>query len=217
MDVLVIGSHGGVGQHLLPRLAGAGHRVWAMVRSQDQVAELEGEGIRPVVADLEARFHHVVDGCEAVVFTAGSGGATGADKTVAVDGLGAIRAVDYAEKYGVAHFVMVSAMGADYPDRSEALRHYLVAKGIADGVLRRSLVPHTILRPGRLTDGEASGLVHMGRDLEGGDISRADVAATIHAVLECPAMKDRTVDLVSGETPIVEALEAVTSGAGGSR
>jgi uncharacterized protein YbjT (DUF2867 family) len=214
MDVLVIGAHGGVGRRLLPRLAESGHRVWAMVREESQAAQVEAEGVRPVVADLEGRFHHAVDGCEAVVFTAGSGAGTGADKTVLVDGLGAIRAVNYAEDHGVDHFVMVSAMGADDPDRSESLRPYLVAKGIADGVLERSLVPHTILRPGRLTDDEPTGKIRLGRGLPGGSVPRGDVAGTIHAVLEHPPMKDRTVELIAGDTPISDAVQQVTRSAG---
>jgi uncharacterized protein YbjT (DUF2867 family) len=213
MDVLVIGAHGGVGSRLLPRLSEAGHRVWGMVRAPEQAAEIEGERVVPVVADLEGRFHHAVDGCEAVVFTAGSGADTGADATMLVDGLGAIRAVRYAEKYGVDHFVMVSAMGADDPDRSPELRHYLVAKGIADGFLARSLVPHTILRPGRLTDQEPRGTVRVGEGLPAGEITRGDVAAVIHAVLEYPPMKERTVEVVAGDTPVHQALEALVQGA----
>lgn len=182
MHILVIGANGKIGRLLLPLLAEAGHEVRGMVRDAAQEAGVRERGGEPVVADLEGEFGHALEGCDAVVFTAGSGGHTGADRTVAVDGLGAIRAVDAARAAGARRFVMVSARGADRPDRSEAIRHYLVAKAIADGYLERAGLDHTIVRPGRLSDDPPTGRIRVGDDLGGGEITRGDVAATVAAV-----------------------------------
>ncbi|GGB38741.1 hypothetical protein GCM10011409_15320 [Lentibacillus populi] len=48
--------------------------------------------------------------CDAVIFAAGSGGSTGADKTLLVDLDGAAKAVEAAEKQGIKRFIMISAL-----------------------------------------------------------------------------------------------------------
>ena len=65
------------------------------------------------------------------------------------------------------------------------------------------------MRPGGLTDDPGTGLVKVGTDLERGEIPREDVAATLVAVLETPSSVGKTFELVSGETPIEEAVRAL--------
>ncbi len=207
--VVVMGANGKIGRLLVPRLVDAGYAVRAMVRDPEQTSEAEERGADPIVADLEGHFAHALDGCDAVVFTAGSGGHTGADKTARVDGLGAIRAVDAARDRGVRRFVMISARGADDPDRSEAIRHYLVAKTIADGYLQRAGLDHTILRPGRLTDDPPTGRIRVGQDVGSGKITRADVADAVVATLDIPGTVGRTFEFLNDGRPIREALEAL--------
>lgn len=206
MRVLVIGSHGKIGRRLVSILDEDGHDVVAMVRSPDQTDELSSLGAEPVIGDLEEEFEHLLKGADAVVSTAGSGGDGGADKTVLVDGLGAIRAVDAARQHGARRFVIVSSLGADDPDRSESIRHYLVAKGIADGYLRRSGLDYTVVRPGRLTDDEPTDSVEVGADVGSGSISRAEVAQVLARCLREPATIRKTFELVNGDTPVAEAL-----------
>ncbi len=206
MTVLIIGANGKVGRRLVPLLAGAGHRVRAMVRDEAQAPALRQAGAEPVLADLEGPFGHALDGCDAVIFTAGSGGHTGADRTASVDGLGAILAVDEARAHEVRRFIMVSARGADDPDRTPAIRHYLVAKAIADGFLRASGLDYTILRPGRLTDDPPTGRIRVGTGLGAGEITRSDVAATAVAALELDGTIGRTFELLNDGAPIREAL-----------
>lgn len=209
MRVLVIGAHGGVGQKLVPLLSGQGHEVRAMIRDEGQAETLRELGGEPVVGDLEREFEPLLQGCDAVVFTAGSGGSTGADKTVSIDGVGALRAIEAADAREVGRFVMVSARGADDPDRSEAIRPYLVAKGIADGWLRRSGLDWTILRPGRLTDEEGTGRVEIGDEPEADEVARADVARVAAHCLDEPATVGRVIPFVTGAVPVEEALAKV--------
>ena len=49
----------------------------------------------------------------------------------------------------------------------------------------------------------------MGTDLERGEIPREDVAATLLAVLETPSTVGKTFELVSGDTPIDEAIRGL--------
>lgn len=206
MKILVIGANGKVGRRLLPLLVEDGHDVRAMVRDPAQEPAMESLRATPVLADLEEDFGPALEGCEAVVFTAGSGGHTGADKTAMIDGLGAILSIDAARERGVRRFVMVSSRGADDPDRSQAIRHYLVAKAIADGYLKRSGLDYTIVRPGRLTEDEPTARIRIGDDLGGGSITRGDVAATLAAALRMPVTVGRTFEVLNGDATVEEAL-----------
>jgi NAD(P)H-dependent flavin oxidoreductase YrpB (nitropropane dioxygenase family) len=47
------------------------------------------------VADLEGDFENAYQGIDAVIFAAGSGGHTGADKTILIDLWGAIKAMTH--------------------------------------------------------------------------------------------------------------------------
>jgi len=207
MRVLVVGANGKVGRQVVALLGPTTHEVLAMVRDPAQAPALEATGAHAVVADLEGDVHDAVSEAEAIVFTAGSGGHTGGDKTLLVDLWGALKTIRAAEASGVRRYLMVSAIHAADPDRGRAaIRHYLVAKHLADEKLQQSSLDYTILRPGRLDDGPATGLVRAGEDIGYGQISRADVARTIVASLESPSTVRRTFCILAGETPIEEAL-----------
>jgi uncharacterized protein YbjT (DUF2867 family) len=208
MTTLVIGANGKIGRILMERGTKAGLELRAMVRDPSQRARFEALGAPVVVADLLGDLDEAFAGVEQVVFTAGSGPHTGLDGTLLVDLHGAVRSIDRAKDRGIRHYVMVSAMRAgDVLGGPEKLRPYLAAKDAADRILRASGVPHTILRPGRLTDEEGTGRVRtrLGDSAGGNTIPRADVAESLVALLEGDATH-RTIDLISGDTPIREAL-----------
>lgn len=210
MDVAVIGAHGGIGRRLLPRLFDAGHEAIGIVRSEDQFDQIRQWGGTPRLGDLEGTFASALDGAEAAVFTAGSGGSTGWDKTIMVDLWGARRAVDACEEHGIDRFVMISARGAADPDSGyEPLRPYLVAKRFADEYLQQSPLEETILRPTTLTNEDGTGRVRSAFDPAGGgpDIPRADVAAAVVACLENDATRGCTIELCGGDTPVEEAVQ----------
>jgi uncharacterized protein YbjT (DUF2867 family) len=205
MKTLVIGANGQIGRIFCRLYRESGHEVRAMLRNEDQFAAFESMDVEATLGDLEGEFAETFEGCEQVVFTAGSGGKTGGDKTLLIDLYGAIRAVDESAQRGVRHFVMVSAMRTEQPLAAPpAMRHYMVAKKLADEHLAGSGVRHTILRPGRLTDVEPSGRVRS--DGRGIDISRANVALCIAAALGQRELRDRVVDLLDGETPIEQVF-----------
>lgn len=204
MKVLVIGAHGQIGQLLLPKLASAGHEVVAMVRKKSQFAELEGDNIRCVLGDLEDDFSDVVEGADAVVFTAGSGGSTGADKTILIDLWGAAKSVNAAEAKGARRFVMVSSRLAGEPDSGpDAMKHYLVAKHFADEELKRSNLDWTILRPGQLLNDDGTGKVSTERPPKDEQkIPREDVAAVIVACLANDSSVGQIYELYAGDDDI---------------
>ena len=208
MRVLVAGSHGQVGQHIVRMLAEEGHEVRAMIRYEDQAPTLRELGGEPVVADLEGEVAHTVEGCAAVIFSAGGGPGSGAEKKETVDRQGAVKLIDAAKEHGARRYVMVSAMGAADPEAgSEAMQPYLFAKARADASLQESGLDYTIVRPGSLTDDPGDGTVEAAPSLgKRGEIPREDTARTIVATLKAQNTYGKTFEVLSGDTPIEEAI-----------
>ncbi|MFK8214239.1 SDR family oxidoreductase [Haloferax volcanii] len=210
MQVAVIGANGGIGRELLPRLADAGHDPVGVVRDESQFEAVRDRGGEPRLGDLEGDFESALDGADAVVFTAGSGGSTGAGKTLMVDLWGARRVVDACVEAGIDRFVMISSIGADDPlSGPEPLRPYLVAKRCADDYLEQSSLDATVLRPTALTDAEGTGAVSLAVDGLDGDtpeIPRADVAQAVVASLDIDRTVGETLTLTGGDTTIERAL-----------
>ncbi len=209
MHVFIAGANGQIGQHLLREIADSNHEARALIRHPDQGPELQQLGAtETVLGDLEQDCSEAMRGCDAVIFAAGSGPHTGPDKTIDVDQDGAIRLIDTAKAMGIKRFIIVSSMGAGAPEKGpEKLQHYLRAKHNADEHLKNSGLDYTIVRPGRLTDDDGTGKVTVSADLkEVGKIPRQDVARVLLAVLDSDNATDAVFDVVSGDTPVSEAL-----------
>lgn len=205
MDVLIAGAHGQVGQHVTERLGRSDHQARGMVRDEAQVEDIDALGAEPVVADVTQDVTHAVQGCDAIIFAAGSGG----DDVWGVDRDGAINVIQTAEAHDVDRFVMLSSINADSPEDSpDALHDYLVAKAEADERLRESSLTHTIVRPGPLNNEPGTGRITVGANLErDGEIPREDVAATLVAALDLESTYGKTFEILSGDEPIETALE----------
>lgn len=210
MDVTIAGGHGKVGLLLGQRLTAEGHRVRGLIRSPAQAGDLRDLGIDPILSDLEADedMATAVRGADAVVFAAGAGPGSGAERKQTVDLGGALKLIDAAKAEGVRRYAMLSAMGAANPPAAggDVYGEYLRAKAEADRALEASGLDFTILRPGRLTDEDPSGRVRLGVGLGGGEVSRSDVAAVLAAVLGADNTIERSFELLAGETLIEEAV-----------
>ncbi|MGO1501537.1 MAG: SDR family oxidoreductase [Marinobacter sp.] len=209
MHVLIAGANGQIGQHLLREMADSDHEARAMIRHPEQGPELQQLGAtETVVGDLEQDCSEAMKGCDAVIFAAGSGPHTGPDKTTDVDQNGAIRLIDTAKENGINRFIIVSSMGAEEPDNGpEKLQHYLRAKHNADEHLKKSGLHYTIVRPGQLTNDEGTGKVAVRERHESvGKISRQDVGRVLLAALDADTTVNQVFEVVSGDTPIADAL-----------
>lgn len=214
MLISIIGGHGQIAMLLHPILIDKGHRVRGIIRKAGQAPDLREAGAEPVVCDIEEQddISEAVGPADAVLFAAGAGPGSGAARKWTVDRDGAIKLIEAAKKNDISRYVMISAMGVEEPRGPDVFRTYLKAKAEADQAVRESGLDYTIIKPGRLTNEPGNGNITLAPDLERGEIPRADVALTLAEVLETPALAGYTLDLVSGDTPIPEAVrKAVVS------
>lgn len=213
MKVLVIGANGQIGKQVVNLLQENNeHTVRAMVRDQAQATALQEQGVEAVIANLEGSVEEIataMQGCDAIIFSAGSGGHTGPDKTLLVDLDGAVKSMEAAEKVGVNRYVMVSAIQAHNRESwaNSPIKPYMVAKHFADKALVTSNLNFTIVRPGGLTNEAGTGRISVSENLQRESIPREDVAQTLIAVLDEENTYKRSFDLVSGDTAITDALK----------
>jgi uncharacterized protein YbjT (DUF2867 family) len=212
MNVLILGGHGKIAMRLERILADRGDTARGVIRRAEQASDLEELGAEAVVLDVEHEsadaLAELVRGSDAVVFAAGAGPGSGAERKWTVDYGAAVKLIEACEKTGVDRYVIVSAMGVDRESYPESMKPYYEAKRDADDALRASSLAYTIVRPGALSDDPGTGLIAAGLPIEGGgpDVPREDVAAVLAAVLAEPLTAGLTFDLLSGETPIEEAI-----------
>ncbi|WP_264741199.1 SDR family oxidoreductase [Cytobacillus firmus] len=214
MKVLIVGANGQIGKQLVKLIKeGNKHTARAMIRKAEQARQFEDMGVETAVASLEGTVDELAEaanGCDAIVFTAGSGGNTGYDKTLLIDLDGAVKTIEAAEKAGVDRFVMVSAIQANNRDKwSGTIKPYYAAKHYADRILENSGLNYTIVRPGGLTNEAGTGKIKAAENLERGSIPREDVAKTLYAVMDNEITNKRAFDLVSGEEDPETALKNI--------
>jgi nucleoside-diphosphate-sugar epimerase len=219
MRVVIAGAHGQVARRLGRMLTGRGDTVAGIIRDPGQRADLEADGVEPVVLDLEHasvdEVAAVVSGADAVVFAAGGGPASGIERKHTVDRGAALLLADAAEQAGVRPYLLVSSMGVEQarqgtpPGMDPQFAAYLQAKLAAeDRILPRPGLDTTIVRPGALTDEPGTGRVTLRHGVERGQVPRDDVAAVLAEVLRAGKWGE-VVELTSGETPVPDAVAAL--------
>lgn len=215
MNVLVIGSNGAVGRKVISQLKDTDYSSVALVRKEEQVNELKDLGAdKVVVQDLEDDFSNAFEGVDSVIFTAGSGGSTGADKTLLVDLLGAKKAVDFALNHNVKKFVQLSETDSIEPEKeSDVMRPYAVAKHFSDLYIENSGLNYTIVHPGPLQDDEGTGKIEAELKINGDPnsytIPREDVATVLIESLQEPSVEGKDIFIQSGQTEIKDALKNI--------
>jgi cytosine deaminase len=214
MRVAIAGGHGQIALRLAKVLSRRGDEAVALIRNPDHANEVRQAGAEPAVVDLEQASEEdvaqAITGSDAVVFAAGAGPGSGPARKETMDYGGAVKLIAAAKQARVGRYVIVSSMGAD-PNTpgDDTFSVYLRAKGKADDAVRGSGLDATVVRPGGLTNDVGTGRVNLGGSLSRGRVPRDDVAAVLVAVLNSPNTIGKTVDLISGDTPVAEAVEAI--------
>ena len=180
-----------------------------MIRDPAHRAKFDTLGVSTVLADLEYPIDHAVQGCDAIIFAAGSGGKTGKDKTVLIDHLGAIRSMVAAQVHNVRRYIMLSSINNDIHSQSP-IAHYHRAKAHADNHLVESDLDYTIVCPGGLTDEPGTELVSVNTELQGSGLtSRENLAAALVTCLDCDNSVRKSFSLLDGDMPLAEAMRTL--------
>ena len=214
MRIAIAGGHGKIALRLAQLLHERGDQVRSLVRNPDHGDDVRQAGAEPVVCDMETAsaqdVARAIEGMDALVFAAGAGPGSGAERKMTVDYGAAVKLMRAAEVDGIRRYVIVSAIGAD-PNKEgdEVFDAYLRAKGMADAKLEESGLDYTVVRPTGLTDDEGTGRVEVAEQVERGQVPRDDVAAVLSEVLHEPGTAGLNVAVSSGDTPVSEAVRAV--------
>jgi uncharacterized protein YbjT (DUF2867 family) len=218
MRVVIAGGHGKIALLLERLLAERGDQAVGLIRNPAHVTDVRKAGAEAVICDLEAASADdvaaLLAGADAVVFAAGAGSGSGAPRKDSVDRAGSVLMAEAAERAGVRRFVQVSSMGAGQPPRpgtDQVWAAYITAKTAAEADLRARDLDWTILRPGGLTDGPATGTIRLAPPpVPAGTVPRADVAAVIAALLDNPGTRHQTLELVGGDSPVATAVHSIS-------
>jgi uncharacterized protein YbjT (DUF2867 family) len=210
--IIVVGGHGRTGKLIVDQLLANGDTVVATIRNPKHMAGLVKAGAETVILDLDKspliEFERTFAGADAVVFAAGSG----EGESSAIDRKGTTRTLRAATKAGIKRYVSISSIGATTPvppqwETSAEMKDYFKQKRAANKAVRESGLDFTIIEPAELADGKGTGKITLGEDgVDPGKIARADVAATVVAVLGMPKTKGRTFQITGGKTAIETAL-----------
>jgi uncharacterized protein YbjT (DUF2867 family) len=213
MDVVIAGGHGKIGRRLARLLVARGDRVRGLIRNPDHAEDLRADGSEPLLCDLESasvpEVAEAISGADAVVFAAGAGPGSGAQRKLTMDRDGAIKLLEAAQQAGAPRYVMVSSVGAESPpEGDDVFSVYLRAKAEADQALMESDRDWTVVRPGMLTDEPGTGRVRIQTEPIRAEVPRDDVAAVLAAVVDESRAVGRVLYVVGGEDPIQDALVA---------
>jgi nucleoside-diphosphate-sugar epimerase len=213
VDVAIAGGHGQIARRLARLLIERGDGVRGLIRNTDHAGDLRADGSEPVVCDLEsasvAEVADAIRGTDAVVFAAGAGPGSGAERKWTLDRDGAIKLLEAATDAGIVRYVIVSSIGTDNPPSGDdVFSVYLRAKAEADAAVAASDREWTVVRPGSLTDDPGAGTATIATEPVRDSVARDDVAAVLAAVLAEPRTVGTTLYVVGGDQPIAEALEA---------
>lgn len=211
--VAIVGAHGQIGKLIIKHLRAQGLEAIGIVRKPEQLSQMEALGADPVLVDIEnasaQELANGLKGADAVVFAAGAGGGSTAERKQTVDYAGSVLLAQAAQLAGIRRYVQISAIGVDdplKPDTDPVWKAYVEAKRDADIELRKSGLDWTIIRPGPLTDDAATGLITLNEHAGRGEVTREDVALVVVAVLQTPSSTGKQWELRGGDTPVRDAV-----------
>lgn len=217
--VAIIGGHGQIALSLTGILHSRGDRVLSLVRNPEHSGEIEAAGGTPVVIDIEnsgpREIADAIDGADSVVFAAGAGPGSSAERKVTVDLEGSVKSAEAATLARIPSFIQISFIGAELPTpegTDPVFAAYWAAKREADRRLESTTLDWVIVKPGTLTNDPASGKGELGASLNrGARTRRADVAELIAHVIDEPRSARHTIGIAEGQTDLREALSAFVS------
>ncbi|CUM50821.1 unnamed protein product [Debaryomyces tyrocola] len=210
-NVIVFGATGQIGKLLLKELVSSNLKPTAVVRSAEQEKTMSAISSQITSVNLALDKASVkdiatlIEGHDAVVFTAGSGG----KNLLQVDLDGAVKTFEATRIAKVRRLVLISAIHADdreYFSKSP-LHNYYIAKHFADRILMNEFqndLDFTILKPSALTNNKGAGKIKIIGSNEGLDssIDRVDVARVIVQTLNNTKTFRKSYNIIQGDIDI---------------
>lgn len=198
--IIVFGGTRATGLEIVRELRARGEDVVVAVRPTSDTAELRKLGVRTVIANAlnaeEVSAAMTSDRYAAVISTLGT---SRGDQANRPDYVGNRNVFDAAKAAGVRRVVFITVIGAGeshdaapLPAR-RALAEIIDLKTKAENHLKAVGLDYTIIRPGGLSDGRATGRAYLAEDPKAFSyISRKDLAQLSVAALGDPATIGRT-------------------------
>lgn len=216
MKVLVVGANGQIGKTLVSLIQQSDSiEAKAMIRKPEQASFFENLGAETVLVDLEDDTEKIAEAAtdvDAIVFAAGSGPKTGADKTILIDLDGAVKTIEAAKQANVKRFVLISSYDTTrkaIQEADESMAPYVAAKHYADDWLRRTDLDYTIVHPGGLTNDSATGKIEAAESVNPSSVPRDDIAHVLLACLEDSSTIGKEFQVIAGDTPVKEAIASL--------
>ncbi|HPG88421.1 MAG TPA: SDR family oxidoreductase [Hyphomicrobium sp.] len=205
--VLVIGASRGIGLETVKAGLAAGHNIRAFARSAANIP-LEDARLTKIPGDALSRsdLENALSGADAVIQSLGVATAKDLIFGTTLFSSATRILVDAMQASGVKRLIAVTGAGAgnsrgritplyDYLLFPVLLQRVYSDKDIAEEAIQKSTLDWTIVRPGMLTNGQATGryqaLPEM-KDWRGGAISRADVGTFLITQIADRSMVGKT-------------------------
>lgn len=198
--ITIFGGTGFLGRHIVARLAKRGWRLRIVTRRPNEALHVKTNGVPGQIELVQGNIRDdasvaaALDGADAVINAVGILFESGKQKFAAVQAEGAQRIAQMAAQQGIAHFVQISAIGAD--ENSASL--YAQSKAAGEQAVLQAVPSAHILRPSIVVGPEddffnrfgAMAMVAPALPLIGGGDTRYqpvavfDVAAAVEACLD---------------------------------
>ncbi len=209
MKALVAGATGETGRRIVGQLVERGIAVRALVRDRQVAQGILPPGVELVEGDVlkPQTLTEAIADCTVLLCATGARPSLDPTGPFQVDYLGTQNLITAAKAQGIEHFVLVSSLCVSRFFHPLNL-FWLVLwwKLQAEGILRRSGLTYTIVRPGGLKndDSDPRPLVMAPADtLFEGSVPRWKVAETCIEALFDPAARNKTLEVIAqeGATP----------------
>ena len=215
MNVFIMGITGRTGSRIAQLLISDGHAVAGLHRRESEVTRLLEIGVQAVAGDIatitEEDLAKAIVGTDVLVFTAGAGEQDDEAMIDAVDYGGVKKSVTALRLAGQSRLLLVSVFpeAAREECLGDSFEHYMSAKKKADVEVVNSGLDWVIIRPSSLKDDARTGRVSLGLANFHTEITRDDLASTVVALLNTPAITRKILEVTEGDQPIASAVSAI--------
>lgn len=207
MKVFVYGGSERLGEHLLKQLDEKGHETVTIVEAENRAEVLEQLGAVDVIVSEDGSYSRALSDVDAIIYIAGAVPGLGGSQDALIDADEVVRSLEEAEQHGIERIIYLSPVRLDESDESKKTG----GKDKPEEWIEESGFDYTVIRSVKRVGKPGHGKIDItdSTDEDNDEIPFEDVAAVLVEVLENRNTIKRTFGVVSGETAINEALEAL--------